>query len=326
MAIIKVDFRQGSKTQGRDRTGTKEYLVGSDTNVVDSIDQILDASIDPSHAIPDYNAIWDGTDTGLLVTEKGAKPHDEDDGIQEGYWWIVEVSYEVPESVNEELDPRDRDWEWSKTSEKRELAIAASTFDTAGYIFPGSDAAHMVNLGENDAFTFTNGNPPDSGVARTVSRKRISLTKYVDDFSDLGATSWEDLDDYEDKINSDTITILDVEYEPREVLCDSVNYANVTENGFEVIRVTFVFVADKVFKHVFSFPSADFEQADANGKLTAIRDKEGNTVSTAQLLDDDGVVIPNPGFAPFIKTPFIVSGGAHVEKAFDPLTIPESIP
>jgi hypothetical protein len=110
------------------------------------------------------------------------------------------------------------------------------------------------------------------------------------------------------------------------VLCDSVNYGNVTENGFEVIRATFVFVTDKVFKHVFSYPSADYEDIKAGDKdPTPIVDGHGGTVSTPRLLDADGAEIPNPpGGA--LKTPFIVSGGAHVEKAFDPLTIPESIP
>jgi hypothetical protein len=328
MAITRLGLRSANKTQGNEPSGTKIFLVGSDTNIADDIDLILDASL-ASGGIPEYNESWSVDDTSILVVDKRADAYDEAEGGMEGFWWLVTVEYTSPDTVERALDPRDRNWEWSKVTDKRDIAIAASTFDTSGYVFPGVSAAEMLNLGEGESFVMTNGVPVESGVPRTASRKRISLTKYVDTpngYSDIGASSWDDLDSFEDKVNSDSLVILDVSYDPWDLLVDSVNYEGVTENGFDVIKVDIELVADKEFKHVFSYPSVGYEETDSTGGLSAITDKAGQTVSMPQTLDLTGAAIPNPPFSPYVKAAILVSGGAHVLKALGTLTLPSSIP
>lgn len=328
MAITQINLRVAEKSRGKDGAGQKVFLVGSDVNVATDIDPILDASIDSTSFVPAYDDFWSADRTNIQVVDKRAQAHDMEDGAMQGFWWLVFVEYATPDSVQTALDPRDRDWEWNKGDDKRELAIAASTFDTSGYIFPGSDADHMLNLGDGDAFVMTNGVPPETGVPRPSSRKTISLTKWINEPSDLGlpANDWEALDSFVDKVNDDAISILDVDYEPRELMCEAIPYGSVTENGFTVVKVTLTFVVDKEFKHIFSYPSAGFEETDSTGGLKPIRDKEGSTVSTPQLLDLSGQQIPNPTSSPFTKTPVIVSGGRHVLQAFSTLSLPSTIP
>jgi len=184
----------------------------------------------------------------------------------------------------------------------------------------------MKNLGDNEAFVHTNQVAPEGGVPASSSQKQITIFRYISTYSDVGASSWEDLDSYEDAVNSDEVSLLNVDYGPRELKLDTVAYANHYENGFKRIKITLTFIADKTFQHVYSYPSAGYDELDANKKLKKIQIEGGNTPSEPQLLDIDGRRIPDPTAAPFVKTPVIVSGGRNILKAFAPLDIPNTIP
>jgi hypothetical protein len=251
---------------------------------------------------------------------------DMEGGAMEGYWWSVEVNYETPEiNPNQKpLDPRDRDWDWSKTTEKSEIVITAGLYDTTGYTFPG--AAEMVNLDAGDAITNTAGDPPENGVTRTISRQIITLTKYVDDYSDLGATSWDDLEQYIDTVNSTSVDILDQTYEKWEVRVDSIDYAPHSENGFDVIKVVLRLTADKYITHIFSYPSAGYNEV-LNGKRTEIRNSDtGEKIASPRLLDADGIGKGLPTEKPYITPATIVSVGVNRLRDLSNLTLPSTIP
>jgi hypothetical protein len=331
MAINKVGLKRAQLTSGDTPRGQRVYLVGSDTRIGTDISPILDATLG-GDSVPDYDEAWDGsTNSSLLVFNKVAEPFDiVDGGTQEGHWWIVTVDYSVPDVIQRELDPKDRDWEWSKGQDKREFAAASSTFDTSGYIYPGSDETYMINLGLNQGFQNTLGEPPESGVSRVVSRQVISLTKYVSKVTPaaLGVADWDELDSFVDKVNTDTVEILDITYDPYELLIDSIPYQNVTENGFECVKVTFNIIADKTFKHIFTFQNASYNQAGQDGTewvRIPIKD-QGQDVNTPQLIDDEGKLIPLPESPPFLKTPYLISGGVNDTSEFDGLTLPATIP
>jgi len=321
--ILKIGIRAATKGTGKESGGEKVYLVYADANIGDDIDQILDASTVAFGQIPDYGDIWSGDDSSLWLEDKQAVPHDAKDGVMEGYAWLVNATFTDGERPAD--DPKDRPWEWSKDAVNREITIAASTFDTTGYIFPGSDAAHMKNLGENKAFVHTNNVAPEGGVPANANQTQITIFRYISTYADVGAASWEDLDNYVNTVNSDEVSLLDVDYTTWELKMESVAYHNHFENGFKRIKITLTFVADKEFKHVFAYPSAGYDELSDN-KLRQITIDEGGTPSDPQLLDIDGLRIPDPDSAPFVKIPILVSGGRNILKAFSPLSIPATIP
>jgi hypothetical protein len=330
MAIKALGLKRARLKDGATPTGQKVFLVGSTTKIGDDISPILDASFN-GQEIPAYNDAYDASNNNVLVTDRDAVAWDLEDGTQEGFWWLVTVDYAVPETVQNALDPADRDWEWSKGPEKREVAAAFSTFDTAGYVYPNSDASNMLNLAAADAWLNTCGEPPEGGVPRIQSMQSIQLTKYTTTGSpsSIGPTSWAALDAFQDKVNEDTVVILDVTYNPFELLMDEINYANVTENGFDRVKITLRLLADKTFKHIFTFPSASYNYVVTDGTnktLSAIKNTDGQDVSAPQLVDLNGQEIPLPESAPFKKTPVLISGGVNDLATFGTFNFPASIP
>lgn len=336
MAITKVGLRRFNKSKGNNPTGTKVYLVGSDTSIADSqVDTILDATLG-SNAIPAHDTLWSAGDSvNLRVDNKRAISHDEVDGYQEGFWWEVTVNYKVPPGPTNQNpeDPRDRAWLWSKSTEKGERVMVNSLFNTTqdtsgGYVYPGADATDMVNLEYGDAICNTAGEPPQGGVSGPVSRSVFTISKYVDDASDLGVSSWVELDRYIDTINDGSITLLDTNYEKWELYMEDINYRPVNENGYDVVFVELTIVADLFKKHVFTFPSAGYNELrdGTDGfDLYRIQNEDGDVVSP-QLLSIDGTAIPNETSAPFIKTPVLISVGRNEPVDWSVLTLPTSIP
>lgn len=324
MAIVRVGFKSGEKSAGSDPTGQKLYLVESDTKISDDIDQVLDAS-----GIPAYNSVWSGDTTiNLLVSRKRAQALDVEEQTQEGFYWIVQVDYRVPDTdagqTNE--DPTDRDWLWSKTNEKSDRLVNNSLFDTAGYIFPESDANHMKNLTAGEAVTNTAGEPPEGGITGPVSKQVITLSKYIDVATDLGVASFEALDAYVDSINSASVTILGQTYDKWQLLMDDISYEPVSINGYDVIRVVFRIVVDTFKTHVFSFVSAGFNEKRTGtftDTLTKIVNDNGEDVVAPRLLDKDGkaenVQVAN-------IEPTHVSVGINELKDFTTINFPAAIP
>jgi len=329
MTITRVGLREAEKSQGNDPTGKKQFLVASDTQIDDDIDTILDASGLSGQEVPAYNDLWSlDTTVNLRVTTKRAIPFDSDDGVQEGYYWLVDVNYAVPDISDGQSaeDPTQRDWLWSKSSEKEERALVNSLFDTSDYVYPEAGVDTMVNLGTADAITNTAFEPPENGVSASQSNRVITLSKYINAVTDLGVASWPELDAYIDTINDGTMTILDVPYEKWQARIDDIDYEPVSENGYDVIRVVFRIVTDTLKTHVFSFPSSGYNEI-VSGKVQKIRNKKtGEDIASPRLLDADGAQIDPPGAAPFISTPYIVSAGRNSLADFSTLNLPVSIP
>jgi hypothetical protein len=315
MAVTVIGLHSAELTDGEEPSGQKTYIAQSDTQILGNVIDVLNAT-----GIPVYDETYDPTATGLKVRTKRATAMDE----QEGYVWMVTVNYQTPEKTDgqDALDPRDRPWDWSKTPEKRQISAPDSRFDTSGYQYPGSNAIENVNLGANKAIVNTANLPFSDGVLRTISRQIITLTKYVDDYSGVGASSWEDLDSYVDSLNSGNESILDVSYTQWQLLMDSIDYAPHSENGFDVVRVSLRIIADKLYTHVASFPSQGYKQLKG-GELVDINDKSGQPVMEPRLLDKDGLAIPVP--APNIK-PIYVNAGLNEVKNWSGLSLPSSIP
>jgi hypothetical protein len=315
MAVTVIGLHSAELTDGEEPTGQKTYIAQSDTQILGNVIDVLDAT-----GIPVYDETYDPTATGLKVRTKRAVAMDE----QEGYVWMVTVNYQTPEKIEgqEELDPRDRPWDWSKGPDKRQIVAPDSRFDTAGYIYPGSNAIENVNLGAKAAIVNTANLPFSDGVVRTISRQIITLTKYVDDYSGVGASSWEDLDSYVDSVNSGADSILGVSYDKWNLLMDSIDYGPHSENGYDVIRITFRIIADKIFTHVASFPSQGYKQLKG-GELVDIKDKDAQPAMEPRLLDKDGLAIPVP--AAGIK-PIYVNAGLNESKDWSGLSLPSSIP
>jgi len=329
MTIIRVGLREAEKSQGLDPTGIKRFLVGSDEQIDDDIDTILDASVLAGQGVPVYDSLWNfDTTVNLRVSNKRALPYDSDDGVQEGFWWVVEVNYTVPAVSNGQSaeDPTDRDWLWSKSGEKEERALVNSLFDTTEYVYPEAGVDQMVNLFTGDAITNTAFEPPENGVTAPQSNRVIQLSKYINDVTDLGVASWDELDAFIDTVNDADSTLLDVPYEKWQLRMDDIDYEPISENGYDVIRVIFRIVADKFKTHVFSFPSAGFNEIKDGGLQKIRNEKTGEDIQTARLLDDEGAAIPPPATAPFISTPYIVSVGRNELKDWSGLSLPVSIP
>jgi len=152
------------------------------------------------------------------------------------------------------------------------------------------------------------------------------LSKYINQVTDLGVASWEELDSYINTINIGAITLLDVDYDKWELRMDDIDYEPVSENGYDVIRVVFRIVADTVKTHVFTFPSSGYNEI-RNNKLQRIRNKKtGEDIQSPRLLDDNGAAIDPPATAPFVSTPFLVSAGRNELKDWSILSLPENIP
>jgi hypothetical protein len=314
MAVTVIGLHSAELTDGEEPTGQKTYIAQSDTQILGNVIDVLDAT-----GIPVYDETYDPTATGLKVRTKRAVAMDE----QEGYVWMVTVNYQTPEKIEgqEELDPRDRPWDWSKTPDKRQIMAPDSRFSTTGYQYPGSTT--NVNLDENDAIVNTAGFPFSDGVVRTISRQVITLTKYVDDYSGVGASSWEDLDSYMDSVNSNSSqSILDISYDKWELLMDAIDIAPHSENGFDVIRITFRIIADQLYTHVAAFPSQGYKQI-VNGEDVDILDKSGQPVMEPRLLDEDGQAIVIPAV---VLEPVYVSAGLNESKDWSGLSLPSSIP
>lgn len=328
MAIIKVGLKRAEKSQGQNPTGQKVYLVGSDTKISDDIDAILDASYLGGDAVPSYNDLWSvDTTVNLRVDNKRAMSWDEEEGTQEGYWWVVTVNYAIPDinSNQNAEDPRDRDWLWSKTNEKSERNLVSSLFDTAGYVYPEAGVDQMVNLASGDAITNTAFEPPEGGVAGPVSNGVITLSKFIDTASDVGPASFQALDAYIDTLNDAAVDLLGINYNKWELYMDDISYEPVNENGFDVIKIVFRIIVDTRKTHVFTFPSAGYNQI-VNGKKVPASYPGGESPTNPRLLDDNGAVIPDPVAPPFISTPYLVSAGRNPLADWSTLTLPTSIP
>jgi hypothetical protein len=316
MAVTVIGLHSAELTDGEEPTGQKTYIAQSDTQILGNVIDVLDAT-----GIPVYDETYDPTATGLKVRTKRAVAMDE----QEGYVWMVTVNYETPEKTDgqEKLDPRDRPWDWSKGPDKRQIVAPDSRFDTSGYQYPGSNVLSNINLKNNEAIVNTAELPFSDGVVRTISRQVITLTKYVDDYSGVGASSWEDLDSYIDSVNSGNKSILNVSYTKWQLLMDDINYAPHSENGFDVIRISFRIIADTVYTHVAAFPSQGYKQLKG-GELVDILDKSGQPVMEPRLLDSDGLAIPLP--SPVEIEPVYISAGLNESKDWAALSLPTSIP
>lgn len=328
MAILKVGFREGEKADGSDPSGWKKFLVESDTAITDDIDTILSAN-DGVNAIPAHNAAWSVGVTNLRVVKRRASAMDTEEGSQQGYFWEVLVSYAVPDagSGQNEENPVNRDWLWGKGSDKQEEVRVASLLDTTGWIYPGTDAAHMVNLTLGDTFTNTAFEPPENGITGPKTDRVITLSRYINDYTDLGLLSWEALDAFIDTVNSDAVTLLGVAYAAWELRMDDIDYNPVSENGYDVIKVDFRIHVDTRYQHVVSFPSAGYNEIDATTKkLKRITNDAGDDVQSPRLLDKLGAKIAPPGTAPYIGKPYIVSGGVNSAVAWAALSLPAAIP
>jgi len=319
MAVTVIGLHSAELTDGEEPSGQKTFIAQSDTQILGNVIDVLDAT-----GIPVYDETYDPTAVGLKVRTKRATTMDE----QEGYVWMVTVNYETPENQEgqDELDPRDRPWDWSKTPDKRQITAPDSRFDTAaggGYIYPGSLAAENDNLGKGKAIVNTAGYPFSDGVVRTISRQVITMTKYINGYADVGASSWEDLDSYLDSVNSNSsFNVLDVGYDQWELMMDSIDYAPYSENGFDVIRITFRVITDQIYTHVASFPSQGYKQI-VNAEAVDIIDKSGQPVMEPRLLDNVGQAIPVPDAD--IK-PIYVNAGLNEAKDWSGLSLPSSIP
>jgi hypothetical protein len=316
MAVTVIGLHSAELTDGEEPSGQKTYIAQSDTQILGNVIDVLNAT-----GIPVYDETYDPTATGLKVRTKRATAMDE----QEGYVWMVTVNYQTPEKTDgqDALDPRDRPWDWSKGPDKRQISTPNSRFDTANYVYPGSDGVENVSLDEGEAIVNTANLPFSDGVVRTISRQVISLTKYINDYSDVGASSWEDLDSYIDSVNSNNSqSILDISYDKWEMLMDSIDTAPHSENGFDVIRITFRIVTDKAYTHVGSFPSQGYKQLKG-GKLVDIKDEDAQPSIEPRLLDRDGLAIPVPD--PNIK-PIYINAGLNEAKDWSGLSLPTSIP
>jgi len=317
MAVTVIGLHSAELEDGKDPSGAKTYIVQSDTQITSDVLTVLDAT-----GIPAYDETYDPTATGLRVRTKRATAMDE----QEGYVWMVTVNYESPQKTEgqEELDPRDRPWDWSKTPDKRTTNAPSSLYDTAGYVYPGSSGGvDNVNLGANEAILNTADCPFLDGVQRTISRQIITLTKYVNDYSDVGASSWADLDSYVDSVNSGSKTILTVPYAKHQLLMDSIDIAPYSENGFDVIKISFRIIADSVYGHILSLVSQGYKQIK-DDELVDIKDKDGQPPMEPRMLDIDGLAYPIGGAATPI--PIYINAGINEEKDWSGLSLPSSIP
>jgi hypothetical protein len=322
MTVQLIGLEAASKSNGQSPSGMRTYKLESDTKILTNIDDVIDFS-----DLPAYDEAWDASTNALLkVTDKRAEYLDD----KEGYYWYVRITYSPPtgQTGQEALDPRDREWLWSKSTEKNEVVTVNSLYDTSGYVYPTSSAGNMVNLGQNVAVANTAGDPPENGVVRPISRSVYSLTKYVDGPSDIvtGASSWADVNDYIDSVNSGDTTMLDVPYTKWEMYMDDITYEPHTENGYDSIRVPLTVVTDQYFKHVFSFPSAGYNQIIDDTSVEIRHPGTKEKISSPALLDSTGSPIADATAAPYIKTPVIVSAGVNQPKDWTQLTIPTSIP
>jgi len=108
---------------------------------------------------------------------------------------------------------------------------------------------------------------------------------------------------------------------------DSVSYMPTSENGFDRIKVTFRVIVDEEFQHVFTFLSAGYNEINQTTKrLKKVPGGDGVEATQPVLLDKDGIKIPEPVTAPFLKDPVFISGGAQPIKDWSSLNLPESIP
>lgn len=325
MAVTLIGLREATKSAGSSPVGKRTYIVKSDAQITTDIDAILDST-----SIPAYDAGWDGsTNLGLKVSNKTAEALDE----MEGYYWQVTVNYATPtgtDSDQDALDPRDRPWDWSKSTDKYEVVTPYSLFDTAGYLYPNTIATDMVNLGQKMAIANTAGDPPEGGIQQIISRSIFTMTKHVDrdGYASIvsGATGWSDLDDYIDSINSDSKAMLDNTYAKWEMRCDDIFYEPISENGFDVMKVTITVATDTYRKFVFAFPSSGYNYIDASGVQRPIRDADNEIITSARLLDEVGAPIPPPVSEPYINDPVIVSAGINEAKSWASLSIPATIP
>jgi len=331
MALTKLGLKRYEKSKGNTPSGTKVYLVGSDTPISDEdLDDVLDATVGAS-SIPEHNDLWKPTESiNLRVESKRAMPYDVEEGTLEGYWWTVTVNYAVS-SLNEDQDaedPRDRAWLWSKSTEKTERVIINSLFDTTDYVYPEAEPEQMDNLPAGFAITNTAGEPPEGGVTGPVSNGVFSFTKYVNAATDLGVGSWAELDDLVDKLNDDTFQMLGRVYEKWELYMEDISYMPVSENGYDVMKVDFKVVADTFKTHVFSFPSAGYnERVPISGSYETrrIQDEDGEDAVNPRLLDIDGSALPLPSSPPFILEPILISAGRHELADWSGLTLPATI-
>jgi len=316
MAVTVIGLHSAELTDGEDQSGQKTYIVQSDTQITSDVLTVLDAT-----GIPVYDETYDPSATGVRVRTKRAQAMDE----QEGYVWMVTVNYQTPEKTDgqDALDPRDRPWDWSKTPEKRQIVAPDSRFDTNGYQYPGSNVLSNNNLGANEAIQNTAGLPFSDGVVRSISRQTITLTKYVNDYSGVGASSWEDLDSYMDSVNSNSSqSILDISYDKWELRMDSIDIAPHSENGFDVIRISFRITTDQLYTHVAAFPSQGYKQLKED-EIVDIIDKSGQPVMEPRLLDEEGQAISVPAVD---INPAYVNVGLNEAKTWASLSLPSSIP
>jgi hypothetical protein len=315
MAVTVKGLLSAEKDAGNLSTGTKKYIVQSDSQITDDVDLIIDAA-----GLPLYDDIWSVYDTtGLRVRNKRARAID-DIG---GYVWEVTVEYEVPtaQEGQDDLNPVDRDWDWSVAPNKKQIAATQSLFTPTDYQFIDSLPDENVNLAQGKALQNT-ANSPIVGLQQNIVQQAITLSKYVNDATDLGVLSWELLDLYVDTVNSDTKTILDRSLVKWTALMDSITYGPVSENGFDCYLVNFRILVDPYYTHVASVVSAGYQQL-VSGKLVPIPDAKYGITTEPRPLDKDGKVIEQTGTQ--IK-PVYINAGLNQAISWASLSLPSTIP
>jgi hypothetical protein len=318
MAVTLLGLFEATQNTGDSPTGEKVYTLQSDTQITDDISLVLNAS-----GVPAYDDTWSADDfsngDNLRVRRKRARTLDE----QEGFIWQVQVSYEVPtaQSGQEALDPADRDWDWSKGPDKRQIALSQAVFTATGYQYPGSSAANNVIIATGKTVQNT-AKTPVVGLFRNISRQIITLTKYINSPSDLGVGSYSALDAFIDTVNSDSVTILGITYPKWTLLMDDISYGPISENGFDRVKVQFRIIVDTYFTHVQSVVSAGYKQLKG-GKLVPIPDDNGDLRTEPAPLDKDGKAVSQTAGQ---TDSVFINVGANDQVAWSGISFPSSIP
>jgi hypothetical protein len=318
MAVTVLGLFEAIQNTGDSPTGEKVYTLQSDTQITDDISLILNAA-----GVPAYDDTWSADDfsngDNLRVRRKRARTLDD----QEGFIWQVQVNYESPtvQSGQEALDPADRDWDWSKGPDKRQIALAQALFTATGHKYPGSAPANNVIISSGKTVQNT-AKTPIVGLFRNISRQIITLTKYINSPSDLGVGSYSALDAFVDTVNSDSKQILGITYPKWTLLMDDISYGPISENGYDRVKVQFRIIVDTYFTHVQSVVSAGYKQLKG-GKLVAIPDDNGGVRTEPAPLDKDGLAIAQTAGQ---TDSVFINVGANDAVAWASLSFPSSIP
>jgi len=75
---------------------------------------------------------------------------------------------------------------------------------------------------------------------------------------------------------------------------DSIDYGPYSENGFDVIKISFRVIVDSVYGHILTLVSQGYKQIK-DDELVDIKDKDGQPPMEPRLLDKDGLAYPIGG-------------------------------